>query len=171
MPSSNGNIFRVTGPLCGEFTVHRWIPLTKANDAEPWCFFFICAWMNDWVKNREAGILRRHRAHYDVRLMRFVLCWLHNHVLGHWWLCCTIKGHIMAVYFIQYNDRCKHIAPMVAVSGQTWHASEGFASGCMYMDVCALHNQTMICISHCLLKVHREQYIEFGARSRYLRQG
>ena len=37
--SSNGNIFRVTGPLCGEFTGHRWIPLTKANDAEHWCVF------------------------------------------------------------------------------------------------------------------------------------
>ena len=39
MASSNGNIFRVTGPLCGEFTGHRWIPLTKASDAELWCFF------------------------------------------------------------------------------------------------------------------------------------
>ena len=29
MTSSNGNIFRVTGPLCGEITCHRWIPLTK----------------------------------------------------------------------------------------------------------------------------------------------
>ena len=29
MTSSNGNIFRVTGPLWGEFTDHRWIPLTK----------------------------------------------------------------------------------------------------------------------------------------------
>ena len=28
--------FRVTGPLCGEFTGHRWIPLTKAGDAELW---------------------------------------------------------------------------------------------------------------------------------------
>ena len=26
MTSSNGNIFRVTGPLCGEFTGHRWNP-------------------------------------------------------------------------------------------------------------------------------------------------
>ena len=34
MTSSNGNIFRVTGPLCGEFTGHRWIPRTKASDAE-----------------------------------------------------------------------------------------------------------------------------------------
>ena len=39
MTSSNGNIFRVTGPLCGEFTGHRWIPLTKASDVELWCFF------------------------------------------------------------------------------------------------------------------------------------
>ena len=37
--SSNGNIFRVTGPLCGEFTGHRWIPLTKASDAELWCIW------------------------------------------------------------------------------------------------------------------------------------
>ena len=38
MTSSNASIFRVTGPLCGEFTGHRWIPLTKASDAELWCF-------------------------------------------------------------------------------------------------------------------------------------
>ena len=34
MTSSNGNIFRVTGHLCGEFTSPRWIPRTKASDAE-----------------------------------------------------------------------------------------------------------------------------------------
>ena len=39
MTSSNGNIFRVTGHLCGEFTGHWWIPRTKASDAELWCFF------------------------------------------------------------------------------------------------------------------------------------
>ena len=38
MTSSNGNIFHVTGPLCGEFTGERWIPLTKASAAELWCF-------------------------------------------------------------------------------------------------------------------------------------
>ena len=36
--SSNGNIFRVTVPLWGECTVPRWIPLTKASDAEHWYF-------------------------------------------------------------------------------------------------------------------------------------
>ena len=39
MTSSNGSIFRITGPLWGEFTVYQWIPLTKARDAELWCFF------------------------------------------------------------------------------------------------------------------------------------
>ena len=29
-------------------------------------FSFICAWVNGGVNNREAGDLRRHRAHYDV---------------------------------------------------------------------------------------------------------
>ena len=32
-------------------------------------FSFICVWINDWVKNREAGDLRRHRGHYDVNVM------------------------------------------------------------------------------------------------------
>ena len=42
MTSSNGNFFPVIGPVCGEFTGHRWIPLTKASDAELWCFLW-CA--------------------------------------------------------------------------------------------------------------------------------
>ena len=40
MTSSNGSIFRVTGHLCGEFTGDRWIPHTKASDAELWCFLW-----------------------------------------------------------------------------------------------------------------------------------
>ena len=34
MTFSNGNIFRVTKPLCGEIIGHRWISLTKASVAE-----------------------------------------------------------------------------------------------------------------------------------------
>ena len=40
MTSSNGHIFRVTGPLCGEFTGLRWITRTKVSDAELWCFLW-----------------------------------------------------------------------------------------------------------------------------------
>ena len=35
-------------------------------------FSLICAWMNGWVNNREAGKLRCHRAHYDVTV---IYCW------------------------------------------------------------------------------------------------
>ena len=68
MTSSNGNIFRVTGPLWGESIGPRWIPLTKASDAELW--WFLCAWTSGWAKNRDAGILRRHCAHYDDTVVR-----------------------------------------------------------------------------------------------------
>ena len=32
-------------------------------------FSLICTWINGWVNNREAGDLRRYRAHYDVIVM------------------------------------------------------------------------------------------------------
>ena len=53
--SSNGNIFRVTGPLCGG--IHG--SVVKSPQKGQW----------RWVNNREAGDLRRHRAHYDVIVM------------------------------------------------------------------------------------------------------
>ena len=61
MTSSNGNIFRVTGPLCGQFTGHR--PATRSFDV----FFYLrLKKKNGWVNNREASDSRRHRAHYNV---------------------------------------------------------------------------------------------------------
>ena len=63
MTSSNGTIFRVTGPLWGESAGHRWFPLTKVSDAE------LCARTNGWANNRHAGDLTRHRAHYDVSVI------------------------------------------------------------------------------------------------------
>ena len=69
MTSSNGNIFRVTGPLCGEFIGQRWIPRTKASDAELWCFLWSAPWIDGWINNREAGDLRRHRTHHDLIVM------------------------------------------------------------------------------------------------------
>ena len=82
MKSSKGGAFRVTSPLCGEFTGHRWIPLTKASDAEFLMFSLVWAWTNGWVNNRDTGDLRRHRAHYDVAVMHQVRHWLQNN--SHW---------------------------------------------------------------------------------------
>ena len=35
-------------------------------------FSLICAWINDWVNNGEAGDLRRHRTHDDVIVMTVI---------------------------------------------------------------------------------------------------
>ena len=52
-------------PATSEFPAQR--PLTQS------CYvFLICAWINGWVNNREAGDLRRHRTHYDVTVMWLV---------------------------------------------------------------------------------------------------
>ena len=64
MTSSNGNIFRVAGPLCGWFTGHH-----KGQWRGALIFSLICAWIDGCIDNRKAGDLRRHRAHYDVTVM------------------------------------------------------------------------------------------------------
>ena len=46
-------------PVPGEFPSQR--PATRSFDV-----FLICVWINGWVNNREAGDLRRYRAHYAV---------------------------------------------------------------------------------------------------------
>ena len=69
MTSSNGKKFRVTGPLCGEFTGHRWISPQKGQWRGALMFSLICGWINGWTNNREAGDLRHYRAHYDVTVM------------------------------------------------------------------------------------------------------
>ena len=75
MTSSNGNIFRVTGPLCGEIAGHRWIHRTEASHAKLRCFLWSAPWINGWVNTHEAGDLRHHRALYDVIVM-IITAWL-----------------------------------------------------------------------------------------------
>ena len=44
----------------------------KGQWREALMFSLICAWLNGWVNNREAGDLRCHPAHYDVIVMWLV---------------------------------------------------------------------------------------------------
>ena len=69
MTSSNWNISRVTGPLCREFTGHH-NPPHKGQWRGGLVFSLICARANNWANDRDAGHLRRQRAHYDVIVMR-----------------------------------------------------------------------------------------------------
>ena len=93
MTSSNGNIFRVTGHLCGdspvpgEFLAQR--PVTAL------LFSLICVWINGWVNNRESGDLRRHRAHYDVTVMTTIV-----------WRLCTRRWTAMVAHACIGPWRC-----------------------------------------------------------------
>ena len=80
MTSSNGNIFRVTGHLCGEFT-----GLHKGQWRGALMFALICARINGWVNNIEAGDLRRYRAPL----------WRHRNEWRHILYCYTIHPEIM----------------------------------------------------------------------------
>ena len=58
--------------ICAEFAGPRWIPHTKASDAELWWFLFLRLYKR--LSNyREAGDLRRYRSHYDVIVMKMSL--------------------------------------------------------------------------------------------------
>ena len=58
MTSSNGN---VTGAFPSQRPVTRSLMLP-----------LICTWTNGWANSRDAGDLRRHRAHYAVTVMTYI---------------------------------------------------------------------------------------------------
>ena len=68
MTSSDGNIFHVTGHLCGEFTGPRWIPRTKASRKASFDIFFDLRsnkrlskqWRSWWFETQSCP-LWRHR--------------------------------------------------------------------------------------------------------------
>ena len=66
MTSSNGNIFRVTGPLCGEFTGPGEFPTQRPVTRSFDVFFDLRLNKRLSKQNREAGDLSRHCGHYDV---------------------------------------------------------------------------------------------------------
>ena len=68
MTSSNGNIFRVTGHLCGEFTGPGEFP-TQRLVTRSFDVFFDLRLNKRLRNNREADDLRRYRGHYDVNVM------------------------------------------------------------------------------------------------------
>ena len=72
-------------------------------------FSLICAWINGWVNNREAGDLRRHRAHCDVTVMCWICEWcfkkkvlLENPRMA-WIQCCIKFCEIPRIYIWKCN--------------------------------------------------------------------
>ena len=72
MTSSNGDIFRVTGPFSRG--IHR-SPVNsphKGQSPGASMFSLICTWTNSWVNHRDTGDLRRHRVNYDITIIAMV---------------------------------------------------------------------------------------------------
>ena len=87
MTSSNGNIVRVTGHLCGEFTGPRWIPHTKASDAELWCLLWskrLSKQSWGWWFETLSHSLRRHRDDMYFGWSYVEICsrWSNRHQIG-----------------------------------------------------------------------------------------
>ena len=66
-------------------------------------FSLICARINDWVNNGEAGDLRRHRDHYDVIVMKYIITFwsvIGNMVVGYGYqaVAIYIRGHVYCWY-------------------------------------------------------------------------
>ena len=82
-------------------------------------FTLICARINGWVNNREAGDLRRYRAHYDVIVMKYptidilpvstIYCTLpvSSSVLGRTYITCFIPLYYLHC-FIQKPTNTQH---------------------------------------------------------------
>ena len=113
--------------------IHRWIPLTKASDAERWCFLWSASWISGWVNNREAGDLRHHRNHYDVIAMAYFYfghkLWRNIYHIPHCWLC-FFPNIVVAfkVAFYTVNRRYRKIMISTAfclnVPGYDYQASD-----------------------------------------------
>ena len=106
MTSPNGNIFCVTGPLWGESTGHRWIPLTKASDSELWCF------------------LRSAPAQTVEQTIEAAVIWdaIALIVTPLYWFICN--------FALLLTRRCREINKLIFVYGVTmWNASKPLRNG------------------------------------------
>ena len=79
--SSNGNIFHVTGPLCKEFTGHRWIPPQRPVMRSFDVFFDLCLnkWLSkqpwrQWCELPSRSLCHHCNAEQIFRFLPFVLC-------------------------------------------------------------------------------------------------
>ena len=67
--------------------IHRSLVISphKGQWRGAFVFSLICAWINGWVNNGDAGDLRRHRAHCDVIVMLSPTVWkILTHLLTRW---------------------------------------------------------------------------------------
>ena len=77
-------------------------------------FSLICIWINDWINNREAGDLRRHRGHYDVNV---IYVNIFNFSFG---LQITYKISTTPMQQCRLSQRWPSVGTVVLTLGQRW---------------------------------------------------
>ena len=120
MTSSKGSFSALLALCVG---IHR--SLVNSPHKGQWrgalMFSLICAWINAWVDNRDAGELRRHRAHFDVTVM--LLC------SNKLWISDKTAWHIFFIYRFSCSTfgtyTCMHTAHSIpqkhVVALRWWH--------------------------------------------------
>ena len=94
--------------------IHRW-PMNspyKGQRRGALMFSLICAWINGWVNNGEAGDLRRHRAPYDVTVMLCNFLPKNSHLLP-----AIIAQHLLFCRQFPTNITAKNISLIFHLPG------------------------------------------------------
>ena len=116
MTSLNGDIFHVTGPLCGEFSGHQWIPLTRPVT---WSFdisFDLCLYKLPskqsrrlWFYKPSCSLWRRHCNGNMTGLANTLSpeIWRQLNCLSYFHVFISISGSILFIYI--YLSRMQKI--------------------------------------------------------------
>ena len=120
-------------------------------------FSLICAWITACANNREAGDLRRHRAHYDVTVM--------NVVDRNWAKCCVGSLEDLKVNIATANY-LNHIS--ISHSICTGSCCTLFCRGHKFLWIHAVHLPAFFRVvslpsghSRAIVRLHRRQWSNF----------
>ena len=145
----------------------HWSPVNSPHKGQ-WrgalMFSLICAWINAWVNNREAGDLKRSPANYDVIVMGPVCAFLIFHTLRYIFLCFSMynKGNSNVSNECPRCVLCRVLTACLLYCDQfwtkrgsmsNWHTGMNFVSSrrrpilirnCRRKEVAILLNETEI---------------------------
>ena len=135
MTSSNGNVFRVAGPLCGE---GQWRGALM--------FSLICAWTNGLVNKGDADDLRRHRAHYDVTVMyqtilRCTLIVITHMFFFKFFITFSLEQELTCHWLIVYINSCIRWNTIKVGVGYLWQRGANPLGRVYVESVPALYNR------------------------------
>ena len=112
-------------------------------------FSLICAWINGWVNNGEAGDLKRHRAHYDVIVMSTYII-VHNEGM-------TV-GYGVMYLSRSLTDRSAHDMVWITDSFFCTKYTGKWLYGDGNLCISSYFSVTYICIYVCLHHMYRSLF-------------